>query len=476
METGTIIIIAVFIAATAVQIILFRKKSRGDNSILADYDEMKQKIKELENEKIVLIEDKSRFTTLCEGAQKQKNEADEAKKQAENQVKEKQEKINELEKEIAGLYADLRASGEKLTTQKKEIESLQENAKNEFKNIANEILTANTKAFNENNANKLKDILKPFSDNFGEFKKKVEETYDKEARQRTSLEQQVKDLLAQTNKVSEQANNLAAVLKGDKKKQGIWGEKILETILEKSGLIKNTHYELQPTDSHGKRPDAVVYLPDNRAVIIDAKVSLINYTYYSEADETEDKKNYLKEYKNDVYRQISNLSSKNYDKEMSEKSLDFMIMLFPVEAAYLTLIQEFNELWNEAYEKRILLVSPTNLIACSKLIESLWRRDDISKNAQEIVRVGTSLYEKFAGFAKDIEDIGRFLEKSRDSYDEAVKKLSSGKGNLVRTAENLIKLGIKPNKQIPKSLCDDIEGLEALPTESFEQYPSLRDV
>ncbi|MDR1812347.1 MAG: DNA recombination protein RmuC, partial [Candidatus Fibromonas sp.] len=159
-------------------------------------------------------------------------------------------------------------------------------------------------------------------------------------------------------------------------------------------------------------------------------------------------------YKTDVDEQIKNLSSKDYDKEMSDKSLDFMIMLFPVEAAYLTLIQEFKEMWNEAYEKRILLVSPTNLIACLKLIESLWRRDDISKNAQEIVRVGVSLYEKFVGFAKDIEDIGKSIDKSKDSYEEAVKKLSSGKGNLVRTVESLKKLGIKSDKQIPDSLLE----------------------
>ena len=436
MEITAILVVIGFLATIAA-IVFTRKKNNGDDL-----------------GKIALAEEKSRLNTLYETAERQKKEADDAKIRAEQKAEEKQNRINELEKENAGLSEKLKAREEKLERQLAEIKTLQENAKNEFKNIANEILTANTKTFNENNSHKLSEILKPFSDNLGEFKKKVEETYEKEARDRTSLEQQVKDLLAQTTKVSEQANNLTTVLKVDKKQQGNWGEKILETILEKSGLVKNTHYELQPTNQQGKRPDAIVYLPDDRVVIIDSKVSLINYTYYSEANETEEKKSYLKKYKTDVDEQIKNLSSKDYDKEMSDKSLDFMIMLFPVEAAYLTLIQEFKEMWNEAYEKRILLVSPTNLIACLKLIESLWRRDDISKNAQEIVRVGVSLYEKFAGFAKDIEDIGKSIDKSKDSYDEAVKKLSSGKGNLIRTVESLKKLGIKSDKQIPDSLLE----------------------
>jgi DNA recombination protein RmuC len=502
METGTIIIIAVIVAGIITQIILFRRKSGVENSTPSDYDDIKRKtaelekdknafigessrqkalyekaesqllekqvkIDELEREKTGLLDElrertaeNSRLKTLYEKLEEQKNEAAEAKKTAENQVQQKQTQINGLKEEIAGLSAGLKASDEKLAVQKKEITELQENAKNEFKNIANEILSANTKTFNENNSNKLNEILKPFNDNLGELKKKVEETYEKEARDRTSLEQQVKDLLTQTTKVSEQANNLTNVLKIDKKQQGNWGETILETILEKSGLIKNTHYELQYVTQSGKRPDAVVYLPDNRAVIIDSKVSLINYTYYSESSETEEKKNHLKKYKADVEEQIKNLRSKDYDREMSDRSLDFIIMLFPVESAYLTLIQEFNEIWYEAYGKGILLVSPTNLIACLKLIESLWRRDDISKNAQEIVRVGTLLYEKFAGFAEDIEDIGKSLKKSEDSYQNAKKKLSEGRGNLVVTATRLTKLGIKSDKQIPVSLSGDEEGTE----------------
>jgi len=433
MNLGIIILIIVGFLATIAAIVFTRKKGNGDLII-------------------ALTADKSRLNTLYEVAEQQRKEAEAAKNLAEQKVEEKQNKINEIEKENSRLSADLKACEEKLEKQATEFKTLHESTKNEFKNIANEILTANTKIFNENNSSKLSEILKPFSDNLGEFKKKVEETYEKEARDRTSLEQQVKDLLAQTNKVSEQANNLTTVLKVDKKQQGNWGEKILETILEKSGLVKNTHYELQPTDSQGKRPDAIVRLPDNRVVIIDSKVSLINYTYYSEASEKEKKNDFLVRYKKDVDNQIENLSSKNYDKAMSDKSLDFVIMLFPVEAAYLTLIQEFSGMWNEAYEKRILLVSPTNLIACLKLIEILWRRDDISKNAQEIVRVGESLYEKFVGFANDIVDVGKSIDKSKDSYDEAVKKLSSGKGNLIRTTESLKKLGIKSDKKIPDNL------------------------
>jgi DNA recombination protein RmuC len=443
--TGTILVIAIVMAGFIAQIYLSRRKN-SDEEI--------------------------RLKTLNEVAEREKKEAIEAQKHAENEAREKQAKINNLREEIAELSANLAAREEKLLTQKKEIANLQETAKIEFKNIANEILKINTDTFNKNNADKLSEILKPFSDNLGEFKKKVEETYEKETRNKVALEEQVKNLLAHTTKISEEANNLASVLKGDKKIQGNWGEKILETILEKSGLVPNTHYELQPTDSQGKRPDAIVYLPDNRAVIIDSKVSLINYTNYSETVETEERKNYLKQYKTDVNNQINNLRSKNYDNELSDKSLDFMVMFFPVEAAYLTLIQEFNDMWNEAYEKKILLVSPTNLIACLKLIESLWRRDQISKNAQEIVRVATSLYDKFVGFTKDIEAIGDSLEKSKKSYDGAVNKLNSGRGNLVTTTEKLITLGIKSDKQLPKNLHADTN-IEDADIEKLENYKTL---
>ena len=324
----------------------------------------------------------------------------------------------------------------------------------QFEKIANQILEEKTGKFTESNKQNIEALLKPLGENIDNFKKKVEETYDKESKQRFSLEERVKELVEQTNKVSSEANNLATALKGQAKKQGKWGELILESILQKSGLVKDREYFLQQTikDEEGKnlRPDVLVKLPDNRIIIIDSKVSLVSYDRFSSADTTEEQAIHLTEHLKSIYNHIDDLSGKKYDN--LEASLDFTMMFVPIEPAYLISIQADQDLWAYAYSKRILLISPTNLIACLKLMADLWKREMQSKNAMEIVKRGELLYDKFVVFASTLEDVGKHLNKTQQSYTAAIGQLNSGGGHLVGQALKLRNLGLKSNKEIPASL------------------------
>jgi DNA recombination protein RmuC len=356
--------------------------------------------------------------------------------------------------ENSRLTATTDALEEKLSRQKEEMEAIQKTAHLQFEKIANQILEEKTGKFTEANKINMEALLKPLGENIDTFKKKVEETYDKESKQRFSLEEKVKELVEQTNKVSSEANNLATALKGQAKKQGNWGEMILESILQKSGLVKDREYFLQQTlkSEEGKslRPDVLVKLPDNRMIIIDSKVSLVAYDRYSSSDTAEQQTIHATDHLKSIYSHIDDLHSKKYDN--LEASLDFTMMFIPIEPAYLIAIQADQDLWAYAYSKRILLISPTNLIACLKLMADLWKREMQSKNAMEIVNRGELLYEKFITFVTTLEDVGKHLHKSQQSYSTAMNQLNSGSGNLVGQALKLKNLGLKSSKEIPATL------------------------
>ena len=364
------------------------------------------------------------------------------------------EKITKITAENSTLTAKNSALTEKLSTQKEEITKMQETSHLQFEKIANQILEEKTGKFTETNKTNIEALLKPLGENIDNFKKKVEETYDKESKQRFSLEEKVKELVEQTNKVSSEANNLATALKGQAKKQGNWGEMILESILQKSGLVKDREYFLQQTikDEGGNslRPDVLVKLPDNRVIIIDSKVSLVSYDRFSSAETPDEQTIHLAEHLKSIYGHIDNLHGKKYD--ALEGSLDFTMMFVPIEPAYLISIQKDQDLWAYAYEKRILLISPTNLIACLKLMADLWKREMQSKNAMEIVRRGDLLYEKFVTFVSTLEDVGKHINKSQQSYNTAIGQLNSGSGHLVGQALKLKNLGLKSNKEIPAAM------------------------
>ncbi len=365
-----------------------------------------------------------------------------------NQLNEITGKMNLLTAENSGLIANNSALTEKLNTQKEEITGLQHQARLAFENVANKILEEKTVRFTEANRINLESILKPLGENIEHFRKKVEETYQTEAKERFTLEKSVKELIEQTNKVSAEANNLATALKGQTKKQGDWGEMILESILEKSGLTRGREYTIQESmkDESGNtlRPDVIIQLPEDRKIIIDSKVSLTAFDRYCASENPDHQKATLKEHINSLYSHIDLLAPKRYD--LMEGSLDFVMMFIPVEPAYLAAIQADPELWSYAYNKRILLISPTNLIAALKLVTDLWKREQQNRNALEIARQGEKLYEKIVGFVDTLEEIGKNIARAHDAYSKAVGQLRDGRGNLIGQALRLKNLGIKSDK------------------------------
>jgi DNA recombination protein RmuC len=380
---------------------------------------------------------------------------------SENIINEKGENILELNRQLSTTTADFINIQKKLQEQKAELETIQEKFRTEFKNLANEILEEKTLKFTEQNKIKLDEILKPLGEKIRDFEKKVEETYDKESKQRFSLEKEIKNLTDLNQQISKEANNLTNALKGQSKTRGNWGEIILESILEKSGLVRDREYFIQPsfTNEHGKRvqPDVVVTYPGERNVVIDSKVSLNAYERYASSEIKEEQEAALKDHLLSIRNHINDLSSKNYQDLYQLKSLDFVMMFLPIEPAYLIAMQYDPNLWNFAYERRILMISPTNLIAALKMISTLWRVEYQNKNAQEIAEQSGALYDKFVGFLEDLKDVGNKLNATQKSYDDSMNKLSEGKGNLVRRVERIKELGARTTKEIPKNLIDKAE-------------------
>jgi len=366
----------------------------------------------------------------------------------------------------AELNAHYKNLQDQLENQKADFVKLQETNRLQFEKTANKILEQKSEKFTQLNQNQLKLILEPFQEKINELKNTVNETYDKESKERFSLGEKVRELKDLNQQISEDAKKLTRALKGESKTQGNWGEMILESILEKSGLRKNQEYfmEHELRDENNKaifsefsgkkmRPDAVVKYPDNRNVIIDSKVSLT--AFLEMTDETDPEVFAIKQSQHlqSVKNHINQLSQKAYDD--FDKSLDFVMMFIPSEAAYMTALQSDPNLWNFAYDKRILLLSPTNLITSLKLVQDLWKREHQNRNAMEIADRGAKLYDKFVGFVDNLERIGKNIDQAKNSYNEAFKQLRSGNDNLIVQTQKLKGLGIKNKKNLPQGLGEE---------------------
>jgi DNA recombination protein RmuC len=386
-----------------------------------------------------------------------------------NEIVKEREKNLSLNSDYASLNADCQNLRLKLEENKKEMDELQKKFAVEFQNIANSILEEKSRIFTEQNRTNIENILKPLNEKIKDFEKKVEDTYDKESKQRFSLEREIKSLHELNIQITREASNLTSALKGQSKTMGNWGEVILESVLEKSGLVKDSEYLVQEsmTDAEGKRyqPDIVVKLPENKCIIIDSKVSLLAYEKYCSAETEDERALALKSHILSVRNHIKNLGTKSYQNLSDIKTLDFVLLFMPVEPAFSLAVQHDISLFNEAFEKNIVLVSPATLLATLKTIASIWRQEKQNKNAIEIARQGGALYDKFEGFVRDLIEIGNKLKGTQKSYDDAMKKLYSGTGNLVKRAEDIRKLGAKVTKSLPQNLIDRMDETETEDTD-----------
>jgi DNA recombination protein RmuC len=366
--------------------------------------------------------------------------------------------IRSLIAQNAKLHAEKEYKSQQLASQKEEIEQVRRNLEKEFQLVAQRILDEKTAKFNAEQERSLTSLLAPLKLNIDNFKSAFETRYDKESEERISLREQIRAITQTNQLLSEQANNLTNALRGQVKQQGNWGELILESILEFAGLHKDIHYFVQERthDEEGNAllPDVVVRYPDDRSIIIDSKVSLKHYEQYCNCSDSDAQQQCLDQLVTSVYRHIDSLSSKNYQQALG--ALDFVMLFVPVEGAYITVMQGDLNMWQHAYKKRVLLMSPTNLIAAMKLVYDIWKKDEINRNAQQIADKAVKIYEKLAAFVEDFEKVGVQIQKASQTFEDAQRKLHTGKGNLLSQAQQMKQKlhHNRPNRDLPPHLVE----------------------
>lgn len=367
-------------------------------------------------------------------------------------------KVLELSTVFSRTEADYKNLQLKLAEQQKEMEGLQEKFTTQFENLANKIFDEKGKKFADQNKINLGEILNPLREKITDFEKKVELTNTESIKNHSALREQLTNLKELNQQITKEASNLTRALKGDSKAQGNWGEYILESILEKSGLVKGREYLIQEslTSEDGRRlqPDVVIKLPDNKNLIIDSKVSLVAYERFMSADDETERSIQLKQHILSLRQHIKGLSEKNYQTLYSAASLDFILLFVPIEPAFSASVRYDVEIFNDAFEKNIVIVSPSTLIATLRTISSIWKQEFQNRNTVEIARQATALYEKFRGFTEDLIEMGNQLKRTQSSYEGAMNKLSTGKGNLVSSVEKIRLLGLKPTKTIDQRLVE----------------------
>lgn len=348
---------------------------------------------------------------------------------------------------------------ETLEKEKHELEDMQKRLTTEFENIANRIMKARTEEFSVSNEKHLSDVLTPLKDKISAFEKQVNEAYDKELRDKISLKEEVKKLTELNTRVSEEANNLTKALKGDVKKQGNWGEIILERVLETSGLTKGCEYEreevVEGNEKETQRPDVIVHLPDNKHIIIDSKVSLVAYERMVNAQNEHDYDINLKAHINSIKSHVKLLSEKNYQLAMGLNAPDFVLLFLPIESSFSVAVKAEQDLFSYAWNKKIVIVSPTTLLATLRTISSIWKQENQTRNAQEIARLSGTLYDKMVGLMIDFLKVKDNINRAGNAYDEVMKKMKDGSGNVFRTAEKIRQLGAKTTKELPPDLREE---------------------
>ncbi|HRG48155.1 MAG TPA: DNA recombination protein RmuC [Leptospiraceae bacterium] len=377
-----------------------------------------------------------------------------------SEFKSLQVKSIELEKNLSGRNIEFKTLEENMKKQKEEIEKLNAKFNEEFKSIANQILLNNSSSFNKQTGETLDTILKPLRENLEKFEKKVDSTRIEQAKETSSLKEQISLLEKLNTSMTEEARNLTNALRGDNKAQGNWGEGILERILDKSGLEKGRDYTIQQQfsseDEKRYTPDVIVNLPDNKNLIIDSKVSLVAYDNYCSTDDKEQKAKYLKDHIDSLYNQIKMLSAKEYFKLKGLNTPDFVLLFIPIEPSFSLAMHEDPGIYNHAFDKNILLVTPTTLIGALRVISVIWKQEKQNRNVNEIAKEAGGMLDKFQGFVEDMKKIGDSIANTEKVYHSAFNKLSTGKGNLINRARKIESLGGKGSKALP----EDLLGLE----------------
>jgi DNA recombination protein RmuC len=374
------------------------------------------------------------------------------------EVKQQHQQILELNNHLTSARSAATHLEERLSEQKGELEKLNERFKTEFENLATRILEEKSQKFTEQNKLSIDGILTPLRDRIKDFEDKVQKVYDTEAAERNVLKGEIKQLMSLNQVMHQDAQNLTKALKGDTKVQGNWGEFILESILEKSGLVKDREYQTQQsiTTEDGKRyqPDVIINLPDGKCLIVDSKVSLVAYERLVNAEDDSTRAIALKEHSQSLKSHIKGLSDKNYQQLYGVKSLDFVLLFIPIEPAFAAAMQFDNQLFNDAFERNIVIVSPSTLLATLRTVANIWRQEYQNKNAIEIANKAGDMYDKFVGFVDDLIAVGTKMRDSQKAYEGAMNKLKEGSGNLVKRAEDLKKLGAKASKAIDQRLIE----------------------
>lgn len=389
----------------------------------------------------------------------------ESVKNAERKIEDLQGELKFIQKEKENLISDktrleteFKNTEEKLQENKNEVEKLQDKFTKEFENLANKILEEKSNKFTLQNKENLKIILNPLQEKIKVFEDKVDKTHKESIDYHAALRQQILGLKELNQQMSKDTLNLTKALKGDSKMQGNWGELVLERVLEKSGLEKDREYFVQQsfTNEEGKRvlPDVVIHLPDNKKMIVDSKVSLVAYERFINEDDEGLKAQFLKEHINSLKRHIEQLSEKKYEDIYQIESPDFVLLFIPIEPAFAVALNTDNHLYNKAFEKNIVIVTPSTLLATLRTIDSMWNNEKQQRNALEIARQAGALYDKFNGLLTDLISIGKRIDDSKKEYSNAMNKLFDGRGNLINSVEKLKKMGAKAKKSLPEKIIE----------------------
>ena len=440
----TLLVLAAFIIALGIGIfigkIVFSAKSQSEKSGL------EERINGLLNQ---IEQLKTQFNN--ERAQVEKSLL-----QLTSEKSELQKEKESLAIQLAKKENDFENLWERNKEQKQEVEQLQEKFTKEFENLANKILEEKTVKFTEQNKENLKNILSPLQDKIQLFEKKVEDTHKESIDYHAALRQQILGLREMNEQMSKETINLTKALKGDSKMQGNWGELVLERVLEKSGLEKDREYFVQQSHvtEDGSRvfPDVIINLPDGKKMIIDSKVTLTAYERYINEEDENSKASHLKEHVVSINRHVEQLGNKNYQDLYHMESPDFVLLFIPIESAFAVALNEDTTLYNKAFEKNIVIVTPSTLLATLRTIDSMWTNQKQQENAIEIARQAGALYDKFEGFVSDLIKIGKKMDEAKSEYGNAMNKLVEGKGNLITSVEKLKKMGAKAKKALPESV------------------------